>query len=34
MAAGVMQAMADVLAPIGLTPVALKAQGRYAEDVY
>lgn len=34
MAAGVMQAMADVLAPIGLTPAALKAQGRYAEDVY
>jgi sulfite reductase (NADPH) flavoprotein alpha-component len=34
MAAGVMQAMADVLAPTGLTPVALKAQGRYAEDVY
>jgi sulfite reductase (NADPH) flavoprotein alpha-component len=34
MAAGVMQTMADVLAPIGLTPVALKAQGRYAEDVY
>ncbi|MGJ4931899.1 PepSY domain-containing protein [Bradyrhizobium sp. HKCCYLS2038] len=34
MAAGVMQAMADVLAPIGLAPVALKAQGRYVEDVY
>jgi len=34
MAAGVMEAMADVLAPTGLTPVALKAQGRYAEDVY
>ncbi|HEX6001880.1 MAG TPA: PepSY domain-containing protein [Hyphomicrobiaceae bacterium] len=34
MAAGVMQAMVDVLAPIGLTPFALKAQGRYAEDVY
>jgi sulfite reductase (NADPH) flavoprotein alpha-component len=34
MAAGVMQAMAEVLAPIGLTPAALKADGRYAEDVY
>jgi sulfite reductase (NADPH) flavoprotein alpha-component len=34
MATGVMQAMADVLGPIGLTPVALKAQGRYVEDVY
>lgn len=34
MAAGVMEAMADVLAPTGLTPVALKVQGRYAEDVY
>jgi sulfite reductase (NADPH) flavoprotein alpha-component len=34
MAAGVMEAMADVLEPIGLTPVALKVQGRYAEDVY
>jgi sulfite reductase (NADPH) flavoprotein alpha-component len=34
MAAGVMAAMADVLAPTGLTLVALKAQGRYAEDVY
>ena len=34
MAAGVAEAITDVLAPIGLTPVALKAQGRYAEDVY
>ncbi len=34
MAAGVTEAIADVLAPTGLTPVALKAQGRYAEDVY
>lgn len=34
MAAGVMQTMADVLAPTGLTPVALKAQRRYVEDVY
>ena len=34
MAAGVRDAIADVLAPTGLTPVALKAQGRYAEDVY
>jgi len=34
MAAGVMQTMADVLAPAGLTPVALKGQGRYTEDVY
>ncbi|MGJ4895959.1 PepSY domain-containing protein [Bradyrhizobium oligotrophicum] len=34
MAADVMQAVADVLAPLGLDPVALKAQGRYVEDVY
>jgi sulfite reductase (NADPH) flavoprotein alpha-component len=34
MAAGVMQAMVDVMAPIDLTPVSLKAQGRYVEDVY
>jgi sulfite reductase (NADPH) flavoprotein alpha-component len=34
MAAGVTEAIADVLAPTGLTPIALKAQGRYAEDVY
>ena len=34
MAAGVADALADVLAPLGLTPAALKAQGRYVEDVY
>jgi sulfite reductase (NADPH) flavoprotein alpha-component len=34
MAAGVADALAEILAPIGLTPVALKAQGRYVEDVY
>jgi sulfite reductase (NADPH) flavoprotein alpha-component len=34
MAAGVANALADILAPIGLTPVALKAEGRYVEDVY
>ncbi|MCC7039807.1 MAG: PepSY domain-containing protein [Burkholderiales bacterium] len=34
MANGVMRTLADVLAPIGLTPLALKAQGRYSEDVY
>jgi sulfite reductase (NADPH) flavoprotein alpha-component len=34
MAAGVMGALAEVLAPAGLTPIALKAQGRYVEDVY
>ncbi|MBI1418276.1 MAG: N-acetylglucosamine transferase [Limimaricola sp.] len=34
MAAGVMEALADVLAPVGLAPATLKAQGRYAEDVY
>jgi sulfite reductase (NADPH) flavoprotein alpha-component len=34
MAAGVMEAMAEVLAPAGLTPAALKVEGRYAEDVY
>ncbi|MFN4281572.1 MAG: PepSY domain-containing protein [Alphaproteobacteria bacterium] len=34
MAAGVMQALADVLEPTSLTPATLKAQGRYAEDVY
>ena len=34
MAGGVMSALEDVLAPLGLTPVALKAQGRYLEDVY
>lgn len=34
MAAGVADALGDVLAPVGLTPIALKAQGRYVEDVY
>jgi sulfite reductase (NADPH) flavoprotein alpha-component len=34
MAAGVADAFIDILAPIGLTPVALKAEGRYVEDVY
>lgn len=34
MAAGVAEALAEILAPVGLTPVALKARGRYAEDIY
>ena len=34
MAAGVAVALADILAPAGLTPGALKAEGRYVEDVY
>lgn len=34
MAAGVSEALADILAPLGLTPARLKAEGRYAEDVY
>ncbi|WP_323783592.1 PepSY domain-containing protein [Thalassovita sp.] len=34
MAAGVTDALADILAPVGLTPVALKSEGRYVEDVY
>jgi sulfite reductase (NADPH) flavoprotein alpha-component len=34
MAAGVADALADILAPFGLTPAALKAEGRYVEDVY
>jgi sulfite reductase (NADPH) flavoprotein alpha-component len=34
MAAGVADALAEILAPIGLTPMALKAEGRYVEDVY
>ncbi len=34
MAAGVMAALGDVLASIGLDTATLKAQGRYAEDVY
>ncbi|WP_071673740.1 PepSY domain-containing protein [Nioella nitratireducens] len=34
MAEGVSEALADILAPAGLTPASLKAQGRYVEDVY
>ncbi|OYU38031.1 MAG: N-acetylglucosamine transferase [Pseudorhodobacter sp. PARRP1] len=34
MAVGVSEALADILAPLGLTPARLKAEGRYAEDVY
>ncbi len=34
MAAGVREALEEVLAPLGLTPALLKAEGRYAEDVY
>ena len=34
MAAGVADALAEILAPAGLTPAALKAEGRYVEDVY
>lgn len=34
MAAGVASALADILAPQGLTLATLKAEGRYAEDVY
>jgi len=26
--------LADILAPAGLTPALLKAEGRYVEDVY
>lgn len=34
MAAGVADVMAEILAPSGLTPARLKAEGRYVEDVY
>ena len=34
MAAGVTDALADILKPMGLTPQALRAEGRYVEDVY
>jgi len=34
MAAGVADVLAEVLAPAGLTPAALKLEGRYVEDVY
>jgi len=34
MADGVAEALAGVLAPLGLTPAQMKAEGRYVEDVY
>ncbi len=34
MAQGVARALDDILAPVGLTPAMLKAEGRYVEDVY
>lgn len=34
MATGVSAALTDILAPIGMTPDLLKAEGRYVEDVY
>jgi sulfite reductase (NADPH) flavoprotein alpha-component len=34
MAAGVSAALAEILAPIGLTPALLRAEGRYVEDVF
>lgn len=34
MAAGVTDALTDILAPAGLTPATLKAEGRYDEDTY
>ncbi|MCD2172274.1 PepSY domain-containing protein [Rhizobium sp. C4] len=34
MAAGVKAALGDILAPMNLTTAKLKAEGRYAEDVY
>lgn len=34
MAAGVADALAQILTPVGLTPAILKAEGRYVEDVY
>ncbi len=34
MAAGVADALADILTPAGLTPAMLKAEGRYVEDTY
>lgn len=34
MAAGVAEALAQILAPAGLSPRRLKAEGRYVEDVY
>lgn len=34
MAAGVRAALDDILLPLGLSPAGLRAEGRYAEDVY
>ncbi|RXV66443.1 N-acetylglucosamine transferase [Roseovarius sp. A46] len=34
MVAGVAEALAEILAPTGLSPAVLKAEGRYVEDVY
>ncbi|HPD90960.1 MAG: PepSY domain-containing protein [Rhodobacter sp.] len=34
MAAGVTEALAEILEPWGLTPAMLKAEGRYVEDTY
>ena len=34
MARGVAEALEEILAPVGLSPALLKAEGRYAEDVY
>ena len=34
MAAGVADALGDILTPLGLTPATLKLEGRYVEDVY
>ena len=34
MAAGVADALAEIIAPAGLTPALLKAEGRYVEDIF
>ncbi|WP_158969348.1 PepSY domain-containing protein [Chachezhania sediminis] len=34
MAAGVAEALTEILRPLDLTPASLKAEGRYVEDVY
>ncbi|MGN6143052.1 MAG: PepSY domain-containing protein [Mesorhizobium sp.] len=34
MALGVMEALVQIISPLGLTPQTLKAQGRYVEDIY
>lgn len=34
MAAGVADALAEIIAPTGLTPALLKAEGRYVEDIF